>query len=393
MIEMPLLVKIRQQPLWAEHSTTILYLTIGHTSIMKALLLTNHLKEYGGSEIQILELYRYLKSQNHQVHVYANLIGEPICQHFDPRDLRFKADEVDISAYSFIWSQHGTLPLFFALSYDDFSTRIFSVHLSPYENTELLQTDYMKQIGAHFIANSPETRDKLRDLGIDSDILISYNCAPPSFQAVASGTPDTLSNILLVSNHPPEEIRQAVKILRTKYTVHHIGGSNSRLLTPEILSSYDCIITIGKTVQYALLADKPVYCYDHFGGCGYLNAENYEKARYYNFSGRHFGKKSAEEIAAEISTGFEASKNFPASIDKTPYRLDYFVNNILLSPPRILTQEHQTIIRRHKPSSEKFAQLYLDIAYDKKRLDKYKILLKTTLLLLFISILIICFSQ
>ena len=45
---------------------------------MKILLLTNHLAVYAGSEIQILELYRYFKSQNHGVFVYANYIRTPI---------------------------------------------------------------------------------------------------------------------------------------------------------------------------------------------------------------------------------------------------------------------------------------------------------------------------
>ena len=59
--------------------------------------------------------------------------------------------------------------------------------------------------------------------------------------------------------------------------------SKVELVTPELIQKYDVVLTIGKTVQYALLGNKVVYCYDHFGGMGYLSLKNYEIARYHNF--------------------------------------------------------------------------------------------------------------
>lgn len=76
-----------------------------------------------------------------------------------------------------------------------------------------------------------------------------------------------------------------------------------REVTPDLISQYDCVFTIGKTVQYCMISSTPVYVYDRFGGFGYLDAENFEKCAYANFSGRGGITKSSEEIASEIIKG------------------------------------------------------------------------------------------
>jgi hypothetical protein len=65
-----------------------------------------------------------------------------------------------------------------------------------------------------------------------------------------------------------------------------IGSEKPAITSAELLDHYDCVISIGKTVQYCLVQGIPVFLYDRFGGPGYLNESNYELAEYYNFSGR-----------------------------------------------------------------------------------------------------------
>lgn len=80
---------------------------------------------------------------------------------------------------------------------------------------------------------------------------------------------------------------------------------NYGLITPEILSQYDAVVTIGKTVQYALGMGIPVYNYDHFGGNGWINLENFNTEARHNFSGRHNNRKIlSQEIAHELEAGF-----------------------------------------------------------------------------------------
>jgi hypothetical protein len=67
------------------------------------------------------------------------------------------------------------------------------------------------------------------------------------------------------------------------------------------------VVTIGKTVPYCLALKIPVYCYDHFGGPGWLHEENLDLASQNNFSGRGFSGKTPQAIALEIAEGYRES--------------------------------------------------------------------------------------
>lgn len=94
--------------------------------------------------------------------------------------------------------------------------------------------------------------------------------------------------IAVVSNHPPQEIKSLAKICKNNHIHISFFGEKKKILliTPEILLNYDVVITIGKTVQYCLGLGIPVYNYDHFGGNGYITTKNFEREKYFNFSGR-----------------------------------------------------------------------------------------------------------
>jgi len=327
---------------------------------VKALLLTNHLVDYGGSEIQILEVYRFLKSNSIEVQVFANIIGAPITSHFSKNDLLSSLDDVSPADYQLIWSQHALFSRLFKKPLEDFSALIFSVHLSPFEMLELSSLAYMSSIGAYFIANSPETADKLSTFGINRDLInISYNCAPLDFNFPVTKRVSPLKKIAIISNHPPEELKAAARLLQKQYCINLIGYKNPQWVTPKLLDDFDCIISIGKTVQYSLLAGKAIYCYDHFGGPGYLNDENYATAQYKNFSGRGFSKKTAEQIVEEVVSGYNTGIFFVKTLEnKDIYRLELFFNSLLTLPPQQLEEKLQQLIRKSYPVEEKIAILY-----------------------------------
>ena len=329
---------------------------------MNVLLLTNHLKDYAGSEIQILELYRYFKLKCNKVMVYANVIENPIAAYFDKCDLCSDAQQINPCDYEIIWSQHGVFSLLFDKEENSvFAAKIFSVHLSPFENMELLQLPYMNQIGAYFVANSLETKDRLHRLGVPMEkIHVSYNCAPSSFLNTSS-PPQKLNRLVIISNHPPSEVLEASKILKSKIQVDIFGlQSKVELVTPELIQKYDVVLTIGKTVQYALLGNKLVYCYDHFGGMGYLSLKNYEIARYHNFSGRGGERKTADQIASEIINGFSDNRDFSTSLlGKEDYLIEYFMDKLLMLPSQNISAAQQLLIKQFVPIERKIRQLYL----------------------------------
>ena len=306
---------------------------------MNILLLTRNLQQYAGSEKQIFELYDYFKKHNHRVIVFAQNIGMPIQKHFQIQDITTDITQIKIEEFDFIWGQHLQF-LFLLPQLKPCKTRLFSVHLSPFLPIELASSPLVNELGAYFIANSPETKDKLIDNGIaQENITVSHNAAPDEY--LASNTHTPLQKIAVISNHIPPEILEAVKILQKKYTVDIFGLQKQPIwITPEIIKQYDCLISIGKSIQYGILCGKAVYIYDHFGGCGYLNAENYGQARHYNFSGRDCEtKKSAEEIAHEIETGYQENLKFIQHIDKKDYLLSHFINKISSFPQIEITQD------------------------------------------------------
>ena len=188
---------------------------------MNILLLTRNLQQYAGSEKQIFELYDYFKKHNHRVIVFAQNIGMPIQKHFQTQDITTDITQIKIEEFDFIWGQHlqflSLLP-----QLKPCKTRLFSVHLSPFLPIELASSPLVNELGAYFIANSPETKDKLIDNGIaQENITVSHNAAPDEY--LASNTHTPLQKIAVISNHIPPEILEAVKILQKKYTVDIFG--------------------------------------------------------------------------------------------------------------------------------------------------------------------------
>jgi hypothetical protein len=184
--------------------------------------------------------------------------------------------------------------------------------MSPYEALETpFLRDLESSLASVVLANSYETADTLKKLLKDKKIRVLGNPAPRNFFDKRVIEPKTkLKNILVVSNHVPKELPGALNTLLTQKVVGRVDylgvDSKHRLLTPDMLRGYDLVITIGKTVQYALAAGIPVYVYDRFGGPGFLTNENFSTTFWYNFSGRGFenARKSSHQIYVDIKKNY-----------------------------------------------------------------------------------------
>lgn len=59
----------------------------------------------------------------------------------------------------------------------------------------------------------------------------------------------------------------------------------------------------------------PLYCYDHFGGPGYININNIEHSTYFNFSGRpERQKRSAQWLYADLINSYAKTKEMQNQI-------------------------------------------------------------------------------
>ena len=285
---------------------------------LNALILTNHMADIGGSEIVALEIGELLQKAGYRVSLHCNYLAEPMASLlFNSQIVASDSDNFpNVFEYDFVWSQHHVISL--ALAHnpqpDRWETRFVSAHLSPYEPFEAIGIVSGLYLGSRIVANSLETALRLSELAVDPEkVVLSYNACPESFWSDNVTPKNYLKRILLVSNHPPIEVLEALQFLQAAgIDVHHIGSTGEyRRVRPEDITNADAVITIGKTVQYAVMGATPIYCYDHFGGPGWLVAGNFEIAEKFNFSGRGCGEqKTPNQIATEILEGHALSAEF-----------------------------------------------------------------------------------
>ncbi len=116
----------------------------------------------------------------------------------------------------------------------------------------------------------------------------------------------------IITNHLVPEVSQLPQLLSEKgFSVEVIGKEGSvRLVDPAYVDSLDLIITIGHSVQKALSRGIAVFCYDRFGGPGYLFDQNLrQKAEYFGFSGRCSNRRlAAEALVQSIEQGYDSAK-------------------------------------------------------------------------------------
>lgn len=185
---------------------------------------------------------------------------------------------------------------------------------------------------AHLADGAAEAFDPAR-------MKVFANPAPDAFGSAGKPSRGRKQLIGVVSNHVPGELGKVLEDPPAGVDFLPIGSGDvansvAARVTPETLAALDGVVTIGKTVQYAMLAGVPVYCYDKFGGPGWLDAENFAVAEFHNFSGRGFAVKSPEDIATELASGIEAATDFAVELksgDLSRFTLSTALQEVLLT--------------------------------------------------------------
>jgi hypothetical protein len=288
------------------------------------------MRQFSGSEMVTLELAEHFGAAGARVtvvtHQHGGLISELLLAAGDVR-LWSSADE-GLDAYlranppDLVWLQHQIVPD--AVLSGALDAHVVFNHMSSYEPLErALVPGVERALATASVFNSAETRDRQRESG-------AFDCFEPDrLRLFANPAPDAMANVerrdrgdgplrlLLISNHIPKELSQAVALLPPDVEVVMIGrqagaGASPARVSAALLAEVDGVVSIGKSVQYAIAAGLPVYCYDRFGGPGWLDLDNLTVARHHNLSGRGFDRKDADAIARELVDGYVAAS---ASVD------------------------------------------------------------------------------
>ena len=284
----------------------------------RAIVAVSRLPAWGGSEVVACEMAESLIERGLRVEVFAYAVRPEQRQYLEGLGAKVRSAEceLDISKFDLVYCHHqlashllfrqllghelnGNLPVF-----------VYN-HLSPYESMEMPGPLIEAKIADVIWCNSVETQRVVNEFGPRfSDTVVVPNPAPDRFFASRSDNSPHISSLLIVSNHiPPEMVAALVLLEREGVRVTRIGyGHIVRRVEPQDFLTHDAVISIGKSVQYALASATPVYCYDHFGGPGWLTNENLATAQDSNFSGRsHPRKLKAATIAADIKRGYRAA--------------------------------------------------------------------------------------
>jgi uncharacterized coiled-coil DUF342 family protein len=327
--------------------------------MLRVLLATHHLANWSGSELVIIELMEGFLSCGHSVDVLSTNAASEFVAAWKPGLVRLfsKFEDVpSLSEYDIVYCQHSMLLRLFPTQSDNTlfgSSRPLFVynHLSPYERFEL-PAGLSEALTADLIlANSPETAKAIASFGrAYHNVEVMPNPAPISFAVGRMPrTAKRLERLLVVSNHLPPEALEAINGLSSHgVDVQKIGlPDKSRRLSPEDLHSVDAVMTIGKTVQYAVRAACPVYIYDHFGGPGWLTSENFTKVEAVNFSGRDTpGRKTAQEITHDL---LELPETAVEAVAECPHRfqLENWIERLVALAERPRTKRDLSVDVRH----------------------------------------------
>jgi len=298
---------------------------LGSSSPRTILITQGELVDYGGSELVTLELAEYLSGLGWSVHILVNFVSEPMLKEFRPLNgvtIHTNADTVDVGDLDLIWVHHQLLPetIVEMAERGVLTAKVVFHHMSPFIPLEFpLFARVEKWLADAILFNSPETQRALESaltgLGVRGQVF--GNPAPDTFWSDPAGRRPysaALSRLLIVTNHLPAELGDAVEELRAQgvemRAIGRLPGGEYRRTLPDDLEWADAVVSIGKTVQYGIVNGLPVYCYDHFGGSGWLNSDNVTKNADLNFSGRGFEPKSASEIVDELVGGFKDAQDF-----------------------------------------------------------------------------------
>ena len=293
----------------------------------RILITQAQLETFGGSEIVTRELAEYFRAKGAaEIFVATAHSGEPMKSELvnipgvrlvGLQDPEFESEMAE-SPPELAWIHHQFVPE--PLLRDPSRTRFVFNHMS---SIHPLEFPFSPVVEAALADVSLFVSAEIRDRQATSELHHGFekhrmgifnNPAPAAYRRTIAAQPASeRPRILVVTNHLVEEVEGAIELLRPRFSVDVIGGQVSKgarptLVTPELIHTAEAVIAIGKTVQYALVAGVPVFCYDVFGGPGWLSSTNFDRAAHGHFCGRGFTQRSAATIAAEIIGGFESAR-------------------------------------------------------------------------------------
>lgn len=298
--------------------------------------------QWGGSELVALELIEALQARGLSVTAFVPFADPEFCAEVLPDGVALVTDaqQITLSEFDLVYAQHQTqVPVYAAQDWTDPGPLpvLVCAHLSPWEPMEFPGPFLEPACADLVLANSPETRARLEGFGLlPQPVALWPNPAPAQFDSPPEPRGRRkLRSVLAVSHHPAPEMSDALDLLEAGGVhVTRLGQDTvSRRVMPADIADHDAVVSIGKTVQYALRARRPVFCYDHFAGPGWLGEDGFDAAAAANFSGRCTpDPQTPEALAQALQKGFSRAWSFAqrmAADRLAPFALETRLDDLL----------------------------------------------------------------
>lgn len=276
----------------------------------QSVLITNlSLAGYTGSELHVVDLARAFRAQGASVTCFTLVTAQPILG-------MLKAEGVRVIEYSDVESLAGSYDLLIAQHHvvSDYVAALPDVTFDKAVISSLGPGNFHEAVPAFaskddtFVFVSEECLNARADeVPAGATRLVVFpNYFHKDFLALpARSFPETPKRIAVISNHSPHEVVNLSELPDIEATIDFIGGDNAVLVDAKLLSRYDLVISIGRTCLDAFAGQIPLFCYDHFGGPGYINPAEIEIHAAQNFSGRSAPHKlETSELWEHICVGY-----------------------------------------------------------------------------------------
>lgn len=219
-----------------------------------SVLLTNlYLAQRSGSELHILELAEAFNTAGWDVTCYALVIAYPLKSAFIRRGItlvEFGEENLLEPQYDVFFAQHHIVSDYLWSSTTiDFGVVVAS-SLGPSNEHEKLPR--FKEHIDIALFNSEETRSaNAADIPEERAMLFPNAAQKTFFEAVRTRSrPRRPEHIAVISNHVPNEVRQLASLLAgSPRSIEFFGLEYCSVeINRELLSRYDVVVTIGRTV-------------------------------------------------------------------------------------------------------------------------------------------------
>ncbi len=220
---------------------------------MRFLVLNHFFGEFTGSEINALQLSVALREAGHEADIGAFELRGPLLERAKNHGIQlhnFLEDEGPTLDYEVIWAHHAPVLTHVVFRRTLAPCRVVFSSLSPLTAMESPPT-YFEALD-RVLAHSPYNVDYLRGLGLPEERIHYFpNFAPKAFFARQRSQRESgIKRIVVVSNHPPEEVKlMAIAARGDGVQVDFIGRDNPVFVDETVLPDYDLVISIGKTVR------------------------------------------------------------------------------------------------------------------------------------------------